>query len=126
MVAGGAEDPPTMIVCSLPRLAPLSSTWSIMLSQTVGTPAEWVTPSWLKRAHKRSGLLSAQRTSLKPAIAAAYGMHQLPAWNMGTTGSITERAETSNMSGAITLIAWSTVERCSYRTPFGFPVVPLV
>ena len=40
-------------------------------------------------------------------------MHQLLAWNIGTTGSITERAETSKMSGAMIDIAWSTVERCS-------------
>src|SRR3954452_2776773 len=113
MVAGGAEDPPTMIVCSLPRLAPLSSTWSIMLSQTVGTPAEWVTPSWLKRAHKRSGLLSAQRTSLKPAIAAAYGMHQLPAWNMGSDGSHHGRAGPVKMAGPIDGHRLGTVERCS-------------
>ena len=42
------------------------STWSITLSQTVGTPAEWVTPSSLKRRQMRSGWLSAQMTNLQP------------------------------------------------------------
>ena len=55
-----------MIVCSLPSAAPVPSTWSIMLSHTVGTPAEWVTPSSLNSRHMRSGLLSAQITSLQP------------------------------------------------------------
>jgi hypothetical protein len=40
-------------------------------------------------------------------------MHQLLAWNIGTTGSITDRADMSNTSGAMTLMAWSIVARCS-------------
>ena len=71
MVAAGAADPPITTICSLPREAPVRSTWSIMPSQTVGTPAEWVTPSSLKSRHRRSGLLSEHMTNLKPAIAAA-------------------------------------------------------
>ena len=39
MVAGGADDPPMITRRSLPRSAPVCSTWSIRLSQTVGTPA---------------------------------------------------------------------------------------
>src|SRR5215217_3808702 len=102
MVAGGADDPPTMIVCSLPRLAPVSSTWSITFSQTVGTPAECVTPSSLNSWQIRSTLLSAQMISLQPTIGTAYGMHQLLAWNIGTTGRIAERADRSKMSGTTT------------------------
>jgi hypothetical protein len=71
IVAGGADEPPTMIVWSLPSEAPWSSTWSMTLSQTVGTPAECVTPSSLNSWQMRSGLLSAHTTSFSPVIAAA-------------------------------------------------------
>ena len=57
IVAGGADEPPTMIVCSLPSSAPVSLDMVDHASHTVGTPAEWVTPSSLNRRHMPLGLV---------------------------------------------------------------------
>src|SRR5689334_8085253 len=97
-----------------------------MPSHTVGTPAECVTPSFSNSSHSTAGSLTAEYTNLTPGIVPAHGRPQLAAWNIGTIGSITERLSKSNRFGCTPAIAWSTVERCSYSTPLGLPVVPLV
>ena len=58
--------------------------------------------------------------------AAAYGMPQALAWNIGTTGITASEARRPIASGTRTPSECSTVERCEYTTPFGRPVVPLV
>ncbi len=65
-------------------------------------------------------------TSFAPTIAAAYGVPQALAWNIGTTSSSVVPLLMSNVSRDSDSIACSTVERCEYSTPFGFPVVPEV
>ena len=70
---------------------------------------------------KRCGI-----TCLQPSISPAHGMPQPITWNMGTmphTASVAERPMESVMQMAI---VWRYCERCSYSTPFGRPVVPLV
>ena len=60
------------------------------------------------------------------------GVRVSHAWGMtetspiGTMGSNTACGLRSNTAGAISAIACSIVERCSYSTPLGLPVVPLV
>jgi len=63
-------------------------------------------------------------TSREPASAAAYGMPQAFAWNMGTMGIAASEARRPIASGLSTPRECSTVERCEYSTPFGLPVVP--
>jgi hypothetical protein len=63
---------------------------------------------------------------LHPVSGAAHGNPHAFAWNIGTIGSATERTDRLNTSGATSAMAWSIAERCSYKTPLGFPVVPLV
>jgi hypothetical protein len=48
-----------------------------------------------------------------PTIGAEKGRPQAAAWNIGTIGSATLRAERPNTSGAVSVSAWRTVERCS-------------
>ena len=45
IIARGAADPPIVTYFSLARPEPVRSMCSIMPSQTVGTPAEWLTSS---------------------------------------------------------------------------------
>jgi hypothetical protein len=65
-------------------------------------------------------------TSDAPAITAAWQSPQAFAWNIGTTGITRSRSDTAAASATIAPIECSTVERCEYTTPFGWPVVPLV
>lgn len=97
-----------------------------MASHTVGTPDEIVTPSRFISPHSAAGSFAAEKTILEPVSAAANGVPQAAAWNSGTTGSSTEADDMPSTAGATTIIAWSIVERCSYSTPLGSPVVPLV
>ena len=65
-------------------------------------------------------------TCLQPSISADHGMPQPIAWNIGTmpsTVSVAERLMASVMHCAMVC---RYCERCSYSTPFGSPVVPLV
>ena len=48
------------------------------------------------------------------------------AFNLGTTGNITVVEERFIALAAQAYQAWRIVERCEYKTPLGFPVVPEV
>jgi len=65
-------------------------------------------------------------TSDAPAIAAVYGKPHALAWNIGTTGRIVSRSLMLNTAALIDANECSHVERWLYRTPFGWPVVPVV
>ena len=84
-----------------------------MASQTVGTPAECVTPSSMNRLHRTGASLVTEKTNFTPAAAPAKGRPQLAAWNIGTIGKRTACGLRSNTDGAISAIACSIVERCS-------------
>ena len=93
----------------------------------VGTPAESVTRSSAISAASREGSMKrCGITCLQPSISAAHGTPQPMAWNIGTmpsTVSVAERAIESVMQIAMVC---RYCERCSYSTPLGLPVVPLV
>ena len=109
----GAADPPMVAARSLGSGLSFASQYWKVASHTVGTPALSVTPSRSIRSHSTAGSFTAEKTNLTPAIAPANGRPQLAAWNIGTTGSMTEEASKLNAAGWIAAIAWSTVERCS-------------
>ncbi len=112
--------------CRYSGFCPVASICANIASQTVGTPAEWVTFSSFINVHSTAGSLTAENTNLIPAAAPANGRPQAAAWNIGTTGKATDCGESENTAGCISASAWITVERCSYNTPLGFPVVPEV
>ena len=65
-------------------------------------------------------------TCLQPSINAEKGTPQPMAWNMGTmpqTASVADNPMESVMHWAMVC---KYCERCSYSTPLGLPVVPLV
>jgi len=96
-------------------------------SQTVGTPAENVTPSACAISTRRLAAMSCPTiTCLAPVMADINGRPQQFAWNMGTTGITTSRAEIPNASTRHPFMACKTVERWEKSTPFGSPVVPEV
>lgn len=64
------------------------------------------------------------KTSFAPTVIAMYGTPHAAAWNIGTTGNMTSVPEQPRLSGIAATIAWNTVERWLYTTPFGAPVVP--
>src|SRR3546814_16999794 len=66
---------------------------------TVGTPAELVTFSAFIRSHSIFASLTAEKTNFTPATAPANGRPQAAAWNIGTTGSTTDRMSRSNTDG---------------------------
>jgi hypothetical protein len=86
---GGAAAPPTVICRRLERshfFGWASSTASIPI-QMVGTPAVVVTRSFTMRSSRISGSsLGPGKTSFDPTSAAACGVPQAFAWNIGTTG----------------------------------------
>jgi hypothetical protein len=63
-------------------------------------------------------------TSFAPDIAPAYGIPHAFTWNIGTTSSALSAADRPSPSTEHTANECSTVERCEYSTPLGFPVVP--
>jgi hypothetical protein len=65
-------------------------------------------------------------TILAPTIVAVNGMPQAFAWNMGTTGIITSPSQMPMQSVCERPSVCSTIARCEYSTPLGFPVVPVV
>ena len=65
-------------------------------------------------------------TSLVPPAGPAKAMPQALAWNIGTTGRITSLGEAPSTVDCMPSSVWMKFERCEYRTPFGFPVVPEV
>src|SRR3546814_1409429 len=77
---------------------PVASICANIASHTVGTPALCVTPSSCIRSHNICASLVAENTSFAPTVAAAKGMPQLLAWNIGTIGSTTLRFDMSNRS----------------------------
>ena len=48
------------------------------------------------------------------------------AWNIGTTGRHVSRSEIPSVPACVAASEWIASARCEYRTPFGWPVVPLV
>src|SRR5229473_1534115 len=81
-------------------------------SQTVGTPAENVTPSACAISTRRLAAMSCPTiTCLAPVMADINGRPQQFAWNMGTTGITTSRAEIANASTRHPFMACKTVER---------------
>ena len=109
----GAAEPPIVAARSLGSGRSFASQCWKVASHTVGTPALSVTPSRSIRSHSTAGSLIAEKTNLIPAIPPAKGSPQLAAWNIGTTGSITEEASKLKAGGWIAASACSTVERCS-------------
>ena len=126
IIALGAAEPPILASLRWRGVSPVASICAKVASQTVGTPEECVTFSRFIRPHSTAASLTAEKTNFAPAIAPAKGRPQQAAWNIGTTGSTTAAEDRSNTAGATSAMAWRTVERCSYSTPLGWPVVPLV
>ena len=84
-----------------------------MPSQIVGTPHETVTPSDSISGSRSSGCRCGPgKTIFVPSIAAAYGMPQAFAWNIGTTGRITSWLAMPTPSGMHCTSVCSTCERC--------------
>ena len=101
----GAAEPPMIAWRKCGSVTPVASICWKVASQTVGTPAEWVTFSRFIRSHSTAGSLTAENTNLTPAAAPHHGKPQLAAWNIGTTGSMTLRASKSNIAGCTPVIA---------------------
>ena len=126
---GGGAEPPQVSLERLERSywPELASTRLFTPCQMVGTPADRVTPSSARRPSSRSGAMNrCGMTCLQPSISADQGMPQPMAWNIGTTPrtvSAPERPMESVMHWVRVCRYW---ERCSYSTPLGLPVVPLV
>ena len=83
------------------KFRPLLATCASRPCQTVGTPAENVTPSLSNSSC--SDLPSSHgpgNTSLAPTMQATYGRPQALTWNIGTTGRIVSRAEQFSASGS--------------------------
>ena len=96
-------------------------------SQTVGTPAENVTPSDSNSSYSDLPSSAAPgNTILAPDSSTEYGRPQALTWNIGTTGSTVSAADTLSAFGIAEPYECSTVERCEYSAPFGLPVVPEV
>ena len=74
---------------------------------------ERLRPRWTSIEHYVCFDPPAGEAGFEELIAAENGRPQAAAWNIGTIGSTTERAERSNTSGPTSHIAWRTVERCS-------------
>jgi len=65
-------------------------------------------------------------TSLAPDAGPAKAMPQALAWNIGTTGWITSFGDGPRTVDCMPSRVWMKFDRCEYRTPLGFPVVPEV
>ena len=93
----------------------------------VGTPAETVTRSDAISATRRSGVMNrCGITCLQPSMSADHGKPQPMAWNMGTMPSRVSVADSPMLSVMHCAMVCRYCDRCSYSTPLGFPVVPLV
>src|SRR6185436_14459545 len=94
-------------------------------NHSVGTPAAMVTPSASDSSYRLApsspGPGIARR---QPTIVPMYGMPHALTWNIGTIGHTVSPAPTPSPSGSAAASACSTVERCEYSTPLGWPVVP--
>src|SRR5437868_288948 len=126
-IAGGQAEPPMIVRFMVLNFRSLFCTCVSRPCQTVGTPAETVTPSASNSSYR---LLPSRpgpgNTSLAPTMQAEYGKPQALTWNIGTTGSTASRELRFSESGKLEPRLCNTVERCEYRTPLGLPVVPLV
>src|SRR5690606_12262311 len=101
IIAGGQAEPPITVRRKVENRKSLVSTWLIRPSQTVGTPAEKVTPSASNNSY--SDLPSSAgpgNTSLAPDSGTEYGKPQAFTWNIGTTGSTTSALETFKAFGS--------------------------
>src|SRR6516225_3651644 len=124
-MAGGKADPPTIVRSKVENLTPASLTKRNSPSHTVGTPAVKVTHSASISSYRDLPSRSLPgSTSLAPVNGAACEMPHAFTWNIGTTGSTESRADRPSASGSDAPNACSTVERCEYSAPFGWPVVP--
>ena len=93
----------------------------------VGTPADMVTPSSaINRSSRAGSMKRCGMTCLQPSISALHGMPQPMAWNMGTMPQIASVADSAMASAMQIAIVCRYCARCSYSTPLGSPVVPLV
>src|SRR5262249_16244161 len=102
-----------------------SGVWARTACHTVGTPIDSVTPSSASIGTSSGGWTCIPaKTSLAPAIAAAYGTPQALTWNMGTTGQMRSVARAPMSDADVNDIACSTVDRLWNSAPLGLPVVP--
>jgi hypothetical protein len=58
-----------------------------------------VTPWRSIRSVSTAGSATAEKTRLAPTIAVPQGMPQQAAWNIGTTGNMTERLSSAKICG---------------------------
>src|SRR5579871_1948070 len=125
IIERGIAEPPQTTNRRCGSFSLLAAMWLSSISQTVGTPAVWVTFS-VSRSSKTEApsSLGPGITSLVPIDGAENAMPQLLAWNSGTTGSIVSLAQAPSESPVLAISACSTLERCEYNTPLGSPVVP--
>ncbi len=80
---------------------PVRRIWSARPSQTVGTPADTVTPSWSNSADRDAPSSAGPgSTSFAPTSAAENGSPQALTWNIGTTGTTESDARRQSASGS--------------------------
>ena len=125
MSDSGTAEPPQTISFSEDRSG--FGSRRIMPCQIVGTPAVNVTCSDAMSSARSAGVIRGPgMTSRAPVFVEMYGRPHALTWNIGTTGITESVWLIPRPSDWLAPSAWRTVERCEYRTPFGFPVVPLV
>jgi len=127
IIARGMADPPHTTVLRLAGISvPAASKCCNRPSQTVGTPADVVTPSRSMKLGQHCRIVDRAVDELGPRRRARPGQTPAGTWNIGTIGSMTVRQSTPNSGGVMPIMAWSTVDRRPESTPLGLPVVPLV
>src|SRR5271170_4299551 len=124
-MSGGHADPPMPTNLSVVSFLFSFRKYCRRPSQTVGTAAVIVTFSVSRRSNTEApSSLGPGITMRAPRIGQESARPQELAWNIGTTGRTESSAVTVRHADVLAIVECRRFERCEYRTPFGFPVVP--